>query len=217
MWLRRIIGGRGNDIYTILHQHLQLSIEALHHLISLMENEDYTAVEKIEQIEKRCDKLAYKATRLAVEGALPILALHSIIRMIDDIDAITDKILFLAREITRYTRHVGRIERELIEGLIENAGHTVKILESLAQLLHGAANNATYEELLRMRDTIEEEEESGDEYKDKILNLLYTLHRDVSGREFIILRQLILTLDDVEDLSEDVANQLIIIKSVLEM
>ncbi len=203
------------ELYKILVDHISKSLESIDELLKIISGEGDLSI--IEENEKECDKLAYKATRLVVEGALPIIALNNLIKMIDDVDAIADKILFLAREITRYRSFIGDIEIEITKGLHENAQHTVEILKNLKQLMIAAAEGSKYDELLRLRDIIEEEEEKGDEYKDAVLTQLYKTHHEVSGREFIILRQLILTMDDIEDLSEDIANQLVIVKSLMNL
>jgi len=204
-----------DELYSILVRHISISLESMMKLREVILEE--SGLDEIEKNEKLCDALAYKATRLVVEGALPIIALNNLIKMIDDVDAIADKILFLAREISRYKKYIGELDPEIAKGLLENSMHTVEILKNLRSMLDISAKGAKYEELLSMRDLIEQEEEKGDEYKDAVLTQLYKTHEVVSGREFIILRQLILTMDDIEDLSEDIANQLVIVKYIMSL
>ena len=72
------------------------------------------------------------------------------------------------------------------------------------------------ESILRKRDRIEELEEEGDEMKARALDILYDNSNNMDSKVFILLRNYILTIDDLEDLCEDIANHIVLVKYILE-
>ena len=91
------------ELMKLLEKHTKLSLHSMDNLIRMVSGNEKldTYLAEIEKLEKRGDKIAYKATRKVMEGAVSIAILNNLIKIIDDTDLLLDKILYLARESIR--------------------------------------------------------------------------------------------------------------------
>ncbi len=219
MWKKLNLFKSGeNEILKMLGKHITISLHAMDSLIRMVSSEEDIIKFKndIERYEKEGDKLAYKSSRLVIEGAISILAINNLLKVIDDTDMLLDKILYLARETYRIKELLNFKDKKIWIPVYENILHSNLIIRELSGLIDDAKENGM-QPLLKKRDRIEELEEEGDEMKDRALNILYHMTGEIDDKTFILLRNYILTIDDLEDLCEDIANHLVLLKHIFEI
>ncbi len=207
-----------NEIIDLLVKHTKISLHSMDNLIRIVSSdtglEEY--LNKIEKYEKNGDKICYKATRKVMEGAVSIAIINNLIKIIDDTDLLLDKILYLARESIRLKNSLNYRDKIMWVPIYENILHSNLIIRELNTMLDEIRMDYDTTAILKKRDRIEELEEEGDEMKARALDILYEKANDMDDKTFILLRDFILTIDDLEDLCEDIANHIILVKYILE-
>ncbi len=207
-----------NEIIDLLVKHTKISLHSMDNLIRIVSSdtglEEY--LNKIEKYEKNGDKICYKATRKVMEGAVSIAIINNLIKIIDDTDLLLDKILYLARESIRLKNSLNYRDKIMWVPIYENILHSNLIIRELNTMLDEIRMDYDTTAILKKRDRIEELEEEGDEMKARALDILYEKADDMDDKTFILLRDFILTIDDLEDLCEDIANHIILVKYILE-
>ena len=206
------------EIIDLLEKHTKISLHSMDNLIRIVSSdsnlEDYLS--KIEKHEKNGDKISYKATRKVMEGAVSIAIINNLIKIIDDTDMLLDKILYLARESIRLKNSLNYKDKVMWIPIYENILHSNLIIRELNTMLDEIRMGYKASAILKKRDRIEELEEEGDEMKARALDILYERANEMDDKTFILLRDFILTIDDLEDLCEDIANHIILVKYILE-
>ncbi len=206
------------EIIDLLEKHTKISLHSMDNLIRIVSSdsnlEDYLS--KIEKYEKNGDKISYKATRKVMEGAVSIAIINNLIKIIDDTDMLLDKILYLARESIRLKNSLNYKDKIMWIPIYENILHSNLIIRELNTMLDEIRMGYKASAILKKRDRIEELEEEGDEMKARALDILYERANEMDDKTFILLRDFILTIDDLEDLCEDIANHIILVKYILE-
>jgi len=206
------------EIIELLEKHTKISLHSMDNLIRIVSSDtnlnEYLS--KIERYEKNGDKISYKATRKVMEGAVSIAIINNLIKIIDDTDMLLDKILYLARESIRLKTSLNYRDKVMWVPIYENILHSNLIIRELNTMLDEIRIGYKAPAILKKRDRIEELEEEGDEMKSRALDILYERAGEIDDKTFILLRDFILTIDDLEDLCEDIANHIILVKYILE-
>lgn len=206
------------EIINLLEKHTEITLHSMDNLIRIISSdsnfEEY--LNKIERYEKNGDKISYKATRKVMEGAISIAIINNLIKIIDDIDMLLDKILYLARESIRLKNSLNYRDKIMWIPIYENILHSNLIIRELNTMLDEIRMGYKASIILKKRDRIEELEEEGDELKARALDILYENANKMDDKTFILLRNFILTIDDLEDLCEDIANHILLVKYILE-
>lgn len=206
------------EIMDFLEKHTKLTLHSMDNLVRIVSSdsnlEDY--LKTIKKNEKKGDRICYKATRKAMEGAVSIAIINNLIKVIDDVDMLLDKILYLARESIRLKTSLNYKDKSVWIPIYENILHSNLIIRELNTMLEEVKSGYKTDHILKKRDRIEELEEEGDELKARALDIIYDRANEINDKTFILLRDFILTIDDLEDLCEDIANHIILIKYILE-
>jgi len=221
--MRRILSifERENRIFKLLIDHNNLSLQAMDKLIRLIDSRNVDECieysKQIETLEKDGDDIAYKLTRSILEGAVTLTLQNNFVELVNTLDNILDKIHFLSKEFVRMKKYfleetipLSSISYEIYENLL----HSRRSIQSLNKILRTAIEG-DINKIKEIRDEIEALEEYGDEMKDKTMDHLYSVGKDIPSHLFSLFRSHIFEIDTIEDLCEDAANQLTIILRIL--
>lgn len=199
-----------------LKEHLNLSIEAIKLLIEQNdeEREEQKLIfkKKIEDLEKEGDRLVSKLTKMVLGGAVMVPLQNYLLKLIDIFDNILDTIHFLSGEDYRklyFKRLRSTTAREIEEEILGYLNYTEKMLQNLLEMLNLAIENK-WEGIVRLSERIEVLEESGDDMKHEMIEKIYMNWDKIREPYFSYLTQYIYMIDQIQDLSEDASNMLII-------
>ena len=196
--------------------HIQLCIEAMDLLIKQVTEEAEEAKERlrrrIENIEKEGDRLVSSQTKMIMGGAIMVPLQNHLVKLIDIIDNILDTIHFLSGEDYRrlyFKRLRSSKAREIEQEIIEYLKFTRSGLDKLLEMIDLAISNQ-WNQLVESSNKIEEFEEEGDDKKHQMIENIYRNWDKIREPYFSYLTQYVYMIDEIQDLSEDAANMILI-------
>ncbi len=214
--LKDLLSTHEKDMLKAIKQHIELSIKALSLLIEQFEREGEEDKKlyrgEIERLEKRGDLSVSKLTKLIFGGAVMVPLQNYLIKLIDIIDDILDTIHFLSGEDYRklyFKRLRGEKAREVEEEILNYLKYTSKALEKLNEMVTYAINNE-WETLVKLSEEVEKIEEEGDDIKHHMIDEIYRNWDKIREPYFSYLTQFIYMVDQIQDLTEDASNMLLI-------
>lgn len=214
--IRDILSTNERLMLECIKDHLNLSIDALEILIKQFneEREEQKLIfkKKVEDLEKKGDKLVSKLTKMVFGGAVMVPLQNYLLKLIDIFDDILDTIHFLSGEDYRklYFKRLRSITaRDLEQEILEYLKYTKKPLQSLLEMLNLAIDNK-WEGIVQTSEKIEALEESGDDMKHQMIENIYRNWDKIREPYFSYLTQYIYMIDEIQDLSEDASNMLLI-------
>jgi uncharacterized protein Yka (UPF0111/DUF47 family) len=198
-------------IFERLAEHVELTLDAIDKLIKILYVDEVkvdTIVQDIEKLEKIGDEISFKLTQNILKGAVSLTIQNNLIELVNLIDDLLDTIHFLSKDMNRFKKYL-RIsevyELGVANHIKDNILHSKKAILALRQLLLEAANN-NVQEVVKLRNDIENLEERGDELKDRTMEKLYKNGLNMDPISFILLRSYIFDIDDIEDACEVAAD-----------
>lgn len=204
------------NLFKNMKYHIQLSKEALNLLIdaqSAVSSEKNKIYKKIEEIEKRGDNLANQITQQIFEGAIIVSLQNYLINLVDILDNILDTIHFLAGETYRKRHFKQLISKETlnIESKIKNyLIFTLNSLEKLIELMD-IVLEGKWDKVVEIVSEIEKIEEDGDEQKHNLVDEIYSNWQKIKEPYYSYLIHYIYMIDDIQDLTEDTSNIMLLV------
>lgn len=199
-----------------IKEHLNLSIKAIKLLINQVkeekEDKKMTFKKEIENLEKEGDKLVSNLTKMVLGGAVMVPLQNYLLKLVDIFDNILDTIHFLSGEDYRklyFKRLRSTTARDIEQEILEYLKYTEKILQNLLEMLNLAIENK-WESIIRLSERIEVLEEGGDDMKHQMIENIYMNWDKIREPYFSYLTQYIYMIDQIQDLSEDASNMLLI-------
>ncbi len=217
--LKKSLTHKERELFTKFEEHIQLSLLAIDILIDIIPtcnyNDIYQKYLKIEEYEKKGDKLASILNELTFTGAI-VLGLQSYLTsLIDIVDDILDIIHFLSGEVIRKcylielrSDEAAKLEYEICK-YMRHSKLAIKKLHDLMELV----KSGDWSTIQKIVSEIENIEEEGDSIKHLLLDELYANWKNIREPYFSVIKNFIYEIDKIEDKCEDASNLILLITS----
>jgi uncharacterized protein Yka (UPF0111/DUF47 family) len=193
---------------TILSQcakMISIALETNGALLSFLNGEE--GIGRIRELEKRSDKEKFRISNAITTGAIAPNIIDKILALLDQQDNIINSMYNLAREIRRYKVKSARLEKTIINKLIDING----LAESALKALRDMYREDDLYKIRDLREIVEDFEEAGDEIKEALLDYAYS--GKVNFKDFYHLMETAHRADDILDYCEDSSDTLMTIMS----
>ncbi|HXX36566.1 MAG TPA: DUF47 family protein [bacterium] len=161
----------------------------------------------IRRLEQKADVEKFRIANMITSGAVAPNVLDNMLLLLGHEDDIVNSIYNLARELCRY----GTKDEEEARYIRAQVAEVVQLVDSALETLLGMYEQGDVTKLRFLRQTIERLEETGDDVKESMLDLVYA--RPATFQSFYHIVQTAHLADNVLDGCEDSADALLTIVS----
>ncbi len=200
-------------------KHLDLTCLALDKLAALVDTEDTSKitilVEEIRRLEREGDELIRILTIETLRLVLPPQQLQILAILLDKLDDMLDNVTLSGNELCRYIlkirqKYIWGTVKHFIREMILRAREAASTVSSL--LREGKFENIN--EVLTLVSLIEQDV---DNIKNKILDELSLHAEHLTCAELLSLRNIVLNVDEVADLTRDIATLVLVLRALCEI
>jgi predicted phosphate transport protein (TIGR00153 family) len=208
------------ELFAKLSTHVGLSLKALKIVENMITESDSAGVETkvvdIIALEKNGDRIVSELSNMVSKGAVPIALIGDFEALMDRIDDILDLIYFMGMELGR-ARRAGISENPVVKEIYEDILKIIRLAEKSLERLKNQFDIVleNFNKLRELDAQIDFYEDKVDEFKNTILDKIYSLGNQVDPITFNHLLELVRTSDTVVDACEDVSHSLLRIVSSL--
>ena len=210
-FLKRVLGSDA-EIFKMLFDHVTLSLDSctiVYRMLTekLSDDEIAKLTNEVVILEKSADRIAEEALKRLARSSLTVSLVPDLYYIVNKTDDIEDHLYFIAMELLRGVKSGIRSNTHIIE-IYRELGRTLVLtrsgLERLQKMLEkGLGDTEFLEKLEKEIDIIEDQV---DVEKNHILDKIYSQHKLLSPLEFTHLIELVRTIDDIADATEDIAH-----------
>jgi predicted phosphate transport protein (TIGR00153 family) len=203
------------NLFKEFKRHVYLSKRGLELLIDAFESDlekERELYKEIEKLEKEGDRLSNETTRLILDGAIVVSLQNYLITLMDTLDNILDTIHYLGGETYR-RRHFEKLRnKDAIDMEKKILGYLRHSENSINQLMILFDNviSGDWGGVVSQVSRIESLEEEGDDIKHKLIDEIYSKWERIDEPYFSFLTHYIYEIDELQDLSEDASNIILI-------
>ncbi|HKW04086.1 MAG TPA: DUF47 family protein [Nitrososphaerales archaeon] len=162
--------------------------------------------EKMKDIEKKSDEIAFQVSMSITNGAISSNILDNLLQCVGIADDIVDSYYFLSREIAR----MDTVELSSPEGVTSDFNPSLvqllKLADGAMEILQKLLASSNLQSILELRKAIQALEEEGDNLKDSGFDRLYAVASKMHYLGFNHLSELLHKLDDILDDCEDLSD-----------
>lgn len=215
--LVKLLSRRENEVFELINSNLALSIDAVRHLISLLDQldrRDWQGVSEeyasIDEIETQADKAHKDGVTKIVQGAFYGGIREDILNILEKVDSIADSAKDAAKFMVQ--RKLSNAALDCLfesRDLLHFASSCLDTVNALKESIHGL--EVSREEALKYANITEVHEEEADAIKEKVLRHLFDNAGKVETLDIIQIRDFVNVLDNVADYAEDAADQILVL------
>ncbi|MEM2204436.1 MAG: DUF47 family protein [Sulfolobales archaeon] len=207
------------EMFDTLVKHLDISLKALdtaYEMVSGRCKDPGEAAERANEVllmEREADELAEDLFVKIIKGSMPPVIVSELQYLVDKTDDIMDHIYFIGMEMSRAYRN-GLTQNQLLGQIYSDIGLMMSLaksgLKKLRELYVKAFRDR--ETTLKLKAEIDVIEDKIDEVKNQVLNKIYE-GGGLKPIEIFHAIQLIRTVDDIADATEDAAHAVVRLES----
>jgi len=210
----------GKSPFAPLRSHMEIVAECVQGVTSLFQALESKEYEKVEQLAQEISTLEHKAdlvkndirNGLRSNLFLPVDRGH-LLEALAIQDAIADTsedigAILTLMPLTLYPDWAGLFQ-EFLQKNIDCFGAAVEVIAELTELLESSFGGIESEKIKRDVDQVAYLEHKVDRLQHKLLKLLYTCEREIPYREFDLWMRLIEQVGMLSNLSEKLANRIL--------
>lgn len=203
------------EILNRISDLIDLSIKSIDVLLITIDDEGDIdiALKTIEEYEKMGDEIVSVLTDSILGGAIMIPLQNYVLKLIDILDDILDTIHVISIEEARkkYFRRIRskkalEIENKIYRYLKLSRESITKLKILIENIISGE-----WIELLPLTKEIERMEEEGDDFKNRIIEEIYMNWHNIREPYFSYLTNYTYMIDQIQDLTEDASNMLLML------
>jgi len=205
----KLLSRREREIFDIINSNLFISIEAVKHVISMLQslhNKDWKVVSeeyfRIDEIETRADRAHRDAVVKIVQGAFYGGIREDILNILEKVDSIADSAKDAAKIMIQRRFSDASIERLFHSGdMMDFASRCLDAVYAFQQTVQGLT--ISRDEALKYAQMTELYEEEADTIKQRVLEHLLEDALRIDTLDLIMIRDFVNILDNVADNAED--------------
>lgn len=171
--------------------------------------------ERIKDLEKRSDELAFAIKHDVMNGAINPTVLDDLLQCVDVADSILDDYYYLAREASRMAHLQSGEDRNRMSIFQSDFLSTLRLITKSLGTLQQILEATDLDQVRKERRAIEVLEEEGDEIKDAAFDKLYGLASKIQYLLFTHYSLVLHKLDDILDSCEDLSDLLLAIMAAI--
>lgn len=199
------------ELFNGLSEHARLTLKSLNIIEDALRSGDLVRIKEAEVevgvIENQGDEISRVLSQEVSTGAIATPIMGDVEILIGKVDDILDKVHILSREIRRAMSMCAspEVKKVLAEDVIELIMVDKRGVEEFIELASAIARGDDWGKVRNHVLVISKLEDEVDEAKDRLIDKLYELAKEITYVEFMSLLHIVFTLDDVIDITKDAA------------
>ncbi|WP_066793234.1 DUF47 domain-containing protein [Caldivirga sp. MU80] len=199
------------ELFNGLSEHAKLTLKSLNIIEDALRSGDLVRIKEAEVevgvIENQGDEISRVLSQEVSTGAIATPIMGDVEILIGKVDDILDKVHILSREIRRAMSICAspEVKRVLAEDVVELIMVDKRGVEEFIELASAIARGDDWGKVRSHVLVISKLEDEVDETKDRLIDKLYELAKEITYVEFMSLLHIVFTLDDVIDITKDAA------------
>ncbi|MGC9135368.1 DUF47 domain-containing protein [Caldivirga sp.] len=199
------------ELFSELSGHARLTLKALDIIEDALRSGDFIKVKEAEVevsvLENQGDEISRMLSQEVSTGAIATPIMGDVEILIGKVDDILDRVHILSREVRRAMSICvsPEVKKVLSEDVVELLMVDRRGVEEFINLASTIASGGDWNKIRSHILIISKLEDEVDEAKDRLVDKLYELAKEVSYIEFMSLLHIVFTLDDIIDITKDAA------------
>lgn len=200
------------ELFRSIEEHARLTINALSIIEDALKSGDPTKIREAEievsVLENQGDEISRMLSQEVSTGAIATPIMSDVELLIGKVDDILDRVHILAREVRRAASICSSpVVKELLRNdIVELLMVDKRGVEEFVSLVDSVIRGDDLGSIKGKALFIGKLEDEVDEAKDRLIDKLYELAREISYIEFLSLIHIVFTLDDVIDIVKDASS-----------
>lgn len=199
------------ELFNGLSEHAKLTLKALSIIEDALRSGDIVKVREAEVevsvLENQGDEISRMLSQEVSTGAIATPIMGDVEVLINKVDDVLDRVHILSREIRRAMSVCvsPAIKSVLSSDIVELIMIDKRGVEEFIELTSAVARGDDWSRVREHVLVISKLEDEVDDAKDRLIDKLYELAREISYVEFMSLLHIVFTLDDIIDIAKDSA------------